>query len=100
MIHVLILIVLVIIAVMLAPWLLGLLAVAAAAYGVWVAGIGIAAAIGGAIGIVWGIASAMRQKEPGQEAQPIIGERTACPSCQAEVSARLSLCDNCGQPMR
>lgn len=100
MIHILILVVLVVIAVILAPWLLGLAAVAIAAYGVWLAGIAIAVAIGAVIGLAWAIVSAIRHASPGTEAPPITGERAACPHCQAEVPAQLSRCDNCRQPLR
>lgn len=100
MIQVAILAVLLLIAIILAPWLLGVLAMAVAAYGVWVAGIGIAVAIGAVAGIVWGVVSALRRQDPGKEAPPITGERVACRHCQAEVPAHLMRCDNCHQPLR
>lgn len=93
MVHWLILCVLIVIALALSPWLLGLAAAAVAAFGIWIVVLGAALAVAIVIGAVWGVASSMRNSD--REAAPIAGERTTCPSCQAEVSAGLVHCDNC-----
>lgn len=100
MIQIAILVVLILIAIILAPWLIGVIAMAAAAYGAWVVGLGIAAGVGVVLGIGWGLVSAVQRKDPGKEAPPIVGERIICPHCQAEVPAHLMRCDNCRQPLR
>lgn len=93
MIHILILIVLLIIAVIIAPWLIGVAMAAAALYGVYVVIFAALMALALVVGAVWGIVSSMRNNK--QEAAPITGGRVACKNCQAEVSDRLTHCDNC-----
>lgn len=96
MVQILILAVLVIIALLLAPWLIGVALAAVALYGIYVV---IAAAITGlilTIGFVWFLLTSINRKSPGEETAPIVGGRVSCPSCQAEISDRLVVCDNCG----
>lgn len=95
----LILAVLIIIAIVLAPWLLGVAAVAAAAYGVYM--VVFAALMGLAVvaGFIWAVVTSI-QKPATDEAPAITGGRVACRQCQAEVSDKLARCDNCGAPLQ
>lgn len=97
MVQILILVVLVIIAVVLAPWLIGVAAALAALYGLYVV------IFGGLMAVVVAVASCLfvismvrDSSEAKKESAPITGGRVACRSCQAEVSDRRSTCDNCG----
>lgn len=97
MVQILILAVLVIIAVVLAPWLIGVAAALAALYGVYVV------IFGGLVAVVVAVASclffisaARDSKEANKKVAPITGGRVVCKNCQAEVSDRRSTCDNCG----
>ena len=93
MIQALILVALVVIAVVLAPWLLGLIAMAVAAFGVYAVILGGLLALAIIAGALWGLVTSMRSEK--READPIVGDRVACRHCQAEVSAGLVHCDNC-----
>lgn len=87
-----ILAVLVLIAVILAPWLIGVAATLIAAYGVYVVAIGALALI--ALPLIW-IWVAMTQKKEEQEPPPITGARVVCKNCQAEMPDYIVFCDNC-----
>lgn len=91
-----ILIVLVVIAVILAPWLLALLAAGIAAFGVFlVAAFGVAVAI--TLGVaIWLVAKEVTKRKG--EPAPIEGARKVCVSCQAEMPVRSSRCPSCGTP--
>lgn len=97
MVHWLILIVLVVIAVVLAPWLLGLIAVAIAAFGTYAVIFGGLMALAIIAGASWGLIASMRNER--REAAPITGDRVACRHCQAEVSSSLTYCDNCHEKL-
>lgn len=100
MVQILILVVLVIIAVILAPWLLGVALALAAVYGLHLVIFGGLMALVVAVGSVWMLVSAVsNSKAANQEAAPIAGGRVVCRSCQAEVSDRRTTCDNCGKPI-
>lgn len=89
-----ILIVLIVIAVILAPWLLAIVAAGVAAFGViLMAALGVAVAC--ALGVaIWALAKGVtRQKDA--EAPPIVGARKVCRSCQAEMPAGDIICPNC-----
>jgi len=97
MVQILILVVLIIIAVILAPWLIGVAVALAALYGLHLV------IFGGLIAVVVAVASCLffisavrDSNNADKEAAPITGGRMACRSCQAEVSDRRSTCDNCG----
>jgi len=97
MVQILILVVLIIIAVILAPWLIGVAAALAALYGLHIVIFGSLMAIVVAVASCLFLISAVRDsKEANKEAAPITGGRVACKSCQAEVSDQRSTCDNCG----
>lgn len=85
--------VLVIIALVLAPWLIGVAVALVAAYGVFIVIAGGLALLAGLIAVVWVV---MADRKP-TEAPPITGARTSCTHCQAEIPASLIYCDNCRQ---
>ena len=76
MIQALILVALVVIAVVLAPWLLGLIAMAVAAFGVYAVILGGLLALAIIAGALWGLVTSMRSEK--READPILGDRVAC----------------------
>lgn len=83
------------IAVLIAPWLLAAIALAVAAYGLYIV-IAIVAVFVCAIGlIIWLTFSAVfvRRKERVVE---IKGERKACTSCQLEMPLNATKCGSCG----
>lgn len=91
-----ILCVLVLIAIILAPWLVGLVVAAAvgatAAYGVYLVALGAILAVVLVAATIWALITFGSRE---QEAPPIAGERAQCPFCQAETPARKPFCDNC-----
>lgn len=97
MIQILILATLAIIAVILAPWLIGVAVALAALYGIYVV---IAGALAGLIlitALIWFLFSEVRKTNAEKKkTAPISGGRVACRNCQAEVSDKLKHCDNCG----
>ena len=91
-----ILAVLVFIAIVLAPWLLAVIAAGVAAFGVFlVAAFGVAVAIT-IWSVIWlGVKEATKRKG---EPPPIEGARKVCASCQAEMSVHAGRCPSCGAP--
>lgn len=89
-----ILAVLVLIAVLIAPWLLAVLAAAAAVYGVFLIGASVIAVILGIVALLWVLIFQKSSRD--DEAPPIVGSRKVCSSCQAEMPAAASKCPNCG----
>lgn len=89
-----ILVVLIVIAVILAPWLLGLIAAGVAAFGVLlVAAFGVAIAI--SLGVaIWLVAKEITKRKG--EPPPIKGVRKVCASCQAEMPVSSVRCPSCG----
>jgi len=84
-------VVLVIIALVLAPWLIGVAAALVAAYGVIIVVLGGIAILSGIAVVLWVV---MTDREPA-ESPPLVGARTSCRYCQAEISSSLAFCDNC-----
>lgn len=87
-------IVLILIAVLIAPWLIGVAVAAAAAYGIYLI---TAAALTGVvfvIAVIWLLATVKSRREGPEE---IHGERKACKHCQVEMPASAIQCKNCGQ---
>lgn len=91
-----ILAVLILIAVILAPWLIGVAAALAAAYGVYVVVLAALAIIATPIIIAWAV---MTQRRPATEPPPIIGNRVVCRHCQSEMPDNIAFCQNCRSKM-
>lgn len=93
-----ILIVLVLIAVIIAPWLIGVAIAAVAVYGIYLVAAaalaGVAFVIAFVIAVVWVLATEKGRRERPEEIQ---GERKACKYCQVEMAASAIRCKNCGQ---
>jgi hypothetical protein len=86
-----ILAVLILIAVILAPWLIGVVVALAAAYGVYIVALGVLAAV--ALPLIW-LWIAMIQKK--NEGPPITtGQKVPCKNCQAEMPDYIVFCHNC-----
>ncbi len=89
-----ILIVLVVIAVILAPWLFGVLFLGVAAYGIWLMTVVIGAFVI-AIGIgVWLFISSVATRD---KSVKLTGPRRSCPNCQVEMPANAVSCRSCGK---
>lgn len=88
-----ILAVLILIAVLIAPWLVGLVVAAAAIYGVYLVIVGGIAALCAIAIIVWALFKGHSKNDKPHE---IHGGRKACKNCQCEMSIAESLCHNCG----
>lgn len=91
-----ILLVLILIAVLIAPWLLGAAAVAAALYGTYLV---IAAMIAAALCILiipFYFFVTVRSKR-GNKPKLIPGKRKSCKFCQVEMPVSAKKCENCGQ---
>lgn len=90
-----ILAVLILIALLIAPWLIALIVAAAALYGVYVVGISVVAAALFAGCAAWVF---LRPSSRQTEAIPITGGRKVCKACQAEMPTSDRKCPNCGTP--
>jgi hypothetical protein len=88
-----ILLVLILIAVLIAPWLLGVIVVVAAAYGVYLVALGAAAFVGIIAGIAWVLLKNHQQRDKPLE---IVGDRRSCRNCQCEMPVSQTICSNCG----
>ncbi|OCW98107.1 hypothetical protein [Alishewanella sp. HH-ZS] len=89
-----ILIVLILIAVVIAPWSIGVVIAAAAIYGVYLVA---ATVLAGVVFIIVAIWMFFTQKAKCEKPEEIHGERKACKYCQAEIAASTTYCKNCGQ---
>lgn len=89
-----ILIVLILIAVLIAPWLIGVAIAAAAVYGVYLVAAAVLAGVAFVIAIIWVLITDKGRREKPEE---ILGERKACKCCQVEMAASATQCKNCGQ---
>ena len=89
-----ILIVLVLIAVIIAPWLIGVAITAVAVYGIYLVAAAALAGVAFVIAVVWVLATEKGRREKPEEIQ---GERKACKYCQVEMAASAIRCKNCGQ---
>lgn len=89
-----ILIVLILIAVLIAPWLIGVAIAAAAIYGVYLVAAATLAGMAVVVAVAWVlITEKSRQEEP----EEISGERKVCKYCQAEMMVSSTQCRNCGR---
>jgi ribosomal protein L40E len=89
-----ILLVLILIAVLIAPWLIGVVIAAAAVYGVYLVAAFAIAGIAIVVVVIWALITEKNRKEKPEE---IHGERKACMYCQAEMAASATRCKNCGE---
>lgn len=89
-----ILLVLLFIAVVIAPWLVGVAIAAAAIYGIYIVTAAALAVVGFIVAFVWVILSNKNKKDKPEE---IHGERRACKFCQVEMASSATRCKNCGQ---
>lgn len=92
-----ILLVLILIAVLIAPWLLGVIAIAVSLYGTYIV---IGAVITAAVLIatlVWFFFTSALEGRRREKPEIIIGERKACRVCQSEMAASATKCQNCNQ---
>ena len=88
-----ILVVLVVIAVVLAPWLLAILAAAVAIYGIGlIVTIAAVLVLAVAAGVWVAVSRTAKKKRP----EEIRGPRKACVACQVEIPADSVRCRNCG----
>ncbi|MDX1597429.1 MAG: hypothetical protein R3295_02095 [Marinobacter sp.] len=87
-----ILAVLILIAVILAPWLIGVAVALVAAYGLYVVTLGVLAAL--ALPLIWAWV-AMTQKKETQDPPLSTGARVACKHCQADMPDFIVFCHNC-----
>lgn len=90
-----ILIILILIAVLIAPWLIGVAFAAAAIYGVYLVAAAAIAGVATVVAVIWFLISGYPRQEKPEE---IHGERKACMYCQIEMAASASQCSNCGKP--
>lgn len=88
-----ILIVLIFISVLMAPWLLGVIAAFAAIYGIYLVTFFI---ISFTAFLVILVLIAVRWRKKPETVTEINGERKRCNSCQVEVSVHTKICNNCG----
>lgn len=92
-----ILLILILITVLIAPWLLGVIAIAASLYGVYLVAAAVITAIAFIVAIIWffftGSFGDKRESKP----EIIIGKRKSCKFCQAEMAVSTTKCRNCGQ---
>lgn len=93
--HLAILLVLILIAVLIAPWLIGVAIAAAAIYGVYLVIAAAFAAVAIVIGVIWALIS-VTVKNQREKPEVIHGERKACPFCQCEMPVNAFICKNCG----
>lgn len=89
-----ILLVLILIAVLIAPWLIGVAIAAAAVYGVYLVAAAALAGIAFVVAVIWVLFTEKGRKEKPEE---IHGERKACKYCQVEMAVSATHCKNCGQ---
>ena len=89
-----ILIVLILIAVLIAPWLIGVAIAAAAIYGVYLVAAAALAGVAVVVAVAWALITESSRREKPEE---IHGERKACKYCQVEMAASANQCSNCGK---
>lgn len=89
-----ILIVLILIAVLIAPWLIGVAIAATAIYGVYLVAVASIAGVAMVVAVIWVLVSGHTRQEKPEE---ILGERKSCKYCQVEMAASASRCKNCGE---
>ena len=82
--HIAILVVLIIIAVILAPWLIGVAIGLAALYGIWLV-------VAGAAGVVIFLGAVIYVGLTGAG----VSKRQTCPSCQANLTENVAICPAC-----
>ncbi|WP_417500574.1 hypothetical protein [Marinobacter sp.] len=87
-----ILAVLILIAVILAPWLIGVAVALVAAYGLYVVAVGALVALALPVIFLW---VSFTQKKDSSEPPPITGKRVPCRHCQAEMPDYIVFCHNC-----
>jgi len=88
-----ILLALVLIAVLIAPWLIGVTVAAAVVYGVYLVTAAALSVLALVVAVVWALITEKKRKDRPEE---IHGERKACKYCQAEMAATATKCKNCG----
>lgn len=89
-----ILIVLILIAVLIAPWLIGVAVAAVAVYGIYLTAVAVLAGLAFVIAVAWVLVTEKSRRDKPEE---IHGERKACKHCQVEMPAATVQCKNCGQ---
>lgn len=89
-----ILAVLILIAVLIAPWILGVIAALVALYGIYVVSFFI---IGSIVFLVAIIYLAIKEFNRPEKIVEIIGERKACRHCSCEMPADSKYCYSCGE---
>lgn len=93
MVQIAILCVLVVIAVLLAPWLLAVIATAVALYGIYLVAAAAVFAVVFVVALMWFLFTGSRRRDAPQH---INGDRKACRQCQVEIAATARRCSNCG----
>ena len=94
MIQIAILAVLVLIAFILAPWLIAVVVAAAVTYGAALVVAGLIACAAIPIILAWVLYKDSRRRK-GTEAAPLEGPRKPCPGCQSEISVTTTMCPAC-----
>lgn len=94
MIQVAILVVLIIIALLIAPWLILAVATAAALYGVYLVAVAVIFILACVAAACWFIGALFFRKRDRPE--EIMGPRKSCPSCSVELPAHETYCRSCG----
>ena len=89
-----ILLVLILIAVLIAPWLIGVAIAAAALYGTYLVAAAVIASAAIVVAVAWVLITGNSRQEKPEE---IHGERKACKYCQVEMAASASRCGSCGK---
>lgn len=88
-----ILLVLILIAVLIAPWLIGVAVAVIAVYGIYIVGAAALAGVAFVLVVIWVLITDKGRSEKPEE---IHGERKACLHCQAEMAVSAVYCKNCG----
>lgn len=94
MVQIAILAVLVLIAFILAPWLIAVVVAAAVTYGAALVVAGLIACAAIPVILVWVLYKDSRRRK-GAQAAPLEGPRKACPGCQSEIPAGAAMCQAC-----
>ena len=89
-----ILLVLILIAVLIAPWLIGVAIAAVAVYGAYLVGAAALAGVAFVIVVIWVL---ITEKGRSEKPEEIHGERKACKYCQVEMATSAAHCKNCNQ---
>lgn len=89
-----ILLLVILIAVLVAPWLIGVAAATVAIYGIYLVAAVMFAGIATIAALIWFLATDTNKKEKVEE---IHGKRKICKYCQVEMASSATYCKNCGE---